>query len=198
MQDNRCNVILHTPVPPAGSNDRGDSCLVGSRPPLVGVPCCRPGIHGVAPTVRQQGTPTRGSAVQIIPGSTPLIPSPVYIFVVQLWAWPLFREVSRLRSGSPLPSTTSAGGFLWVESHSDAFATWSWAWRSGKNGKLFEDTPARSFCRSAQPCPTPCQTRQRVKPTGTPRHGSLEKAVLNDIASIKAWPLYLGLTQKNL
>jgi hypothetical protein len=39
------------------------------------------------------------------------------------------------------------GGALWVESHSDMFATWSWAWRSGKNGKLFEDTPARSFCR---------------------------------------------------
>jgi hypothetical protein len=74
----------------------------------------------------------------------------------------------------PLPSATSAGGSLWVESHSDVFATWSWAWRSGKNGKLFEDIPARSFCRSAQPCPTPCPTRQRVRPTGTLRHGSFD------------------------
>jgi hypothetical protein len=29
--------------------------------------------------------------------------------------------------GSPLPSKTSAGGCLWVESHSDVFATGSWA-----------------------------------------------------------------------
>jgi hypothetical protein len=77
----------------------------------------------------------------------------------------------------PLPSAASAWGSLWVESHSDAVATWSWAWRSGKNGKLFEDIPARSFCRSAQPCPTPCQARQRVRPTGTPRHGSFDQPV---------------------
>jgi hypothetical protein len=44
--------------------------------------------------------------------------------------------------------------------------------RSVKNGKLFEDIPARSFCRSAQHALTPCQTRQRVRPTGTARHGS--------------------------
>ena len=31
------------------------------------------------------------------------------------------------RPGSPLPSATSAGRFLWVESHSDVFATWRWA-----------------------------------------------------------------------
>jgi hypothetical protein len=34
----------------------------------AGVPCCRPGIHGVAPTGRQQGTPTGGSAVQMMNG----------------------------------------------------------------------------------------------------------------------------------
>jgi hypothetical protein len=38
--------------------------LFGRRPPPVGVSCCRTGIHGVAPTVRQQDTPTGGSAVQ--------------------------------------------------------------------------------------------------------------------------------------
>jgi len=45
--------------------------------------------------------------------------------------------------------------------------------QSVKNGKLFEDIPARSFCRSAQHARTPCQTRQRVRLTGAARHGSL-------------------------
>jgi hypothetical protein len=161
----------------------------------VGVPYCRPGIHGVAPTVRQQGTPTRGSrctnhswshfskgpGVQIIPGrhSGFALPkrsltsaSPFRFLVVQMISSSPCAWKNQARDFIPLPSATSAGGFLWVESHSDAVATWSWAWRSGKNGKLSEDIPARSFCRSAQPCPTPCQTWQRVRPTGTPRHGS--------------------------
>jgi hypothetical protein len=44
-----------------GPEKKGGFRQTGSMPPLVGVPYCRPGIHGVAPTVRQQGTPTRGS-----------------------------------------------------------------------------------------------------------------------------------------
>ncbi len=52
--------------------------------------------------------------------------------------------------------------------------------RSVKNGKLYEDIPARSFCRSAQHALPPVQTRQRVRPPGTSRHGSMVTCVNPD------------------
>ena len=60
--------IFFTIRPEPFTTDAGICCVMqcsmsrfGRMPPLVGVSYCRPGIHGVAPTVRQQDTPTRGS-----------------------------------------------------------------------------------------------------------------------------------------
>jgi hypothetical protein len=44
--------------------------------------------------------------------------------------------------------------------------------RSVKNGKLFEDIPARSFCRLAQHALRHVKHGRGVRPTGTARHGS--------------------------
>jgi hypothetical protein len=143
----------------------------GSMPPLAGVPYCRPGIHGVAPTVRQQGTPARGShctcmfrrhfsfqappcarrarvmmlVMQCRENRFSRVPPRVAGILLPAWnprsgsdspparypppGAPLCKEApgSGYDPGSPLPSTTSAGRVLWVESHSDAFATCCWA-----------------------------------------------------------------------
>jgi hypothetical protein len=88
----------------------------GSRPPLAGVPYCRPGIPvGFRQSVSK--VPPPGAPLSAHPGAGfPFRHSPVQ-----------GQPRLRFHSGSPLPPTASAGRFLWVESHSDVFATGSWA-----------------------------------------------------------------------
>jgi hypothetical protein len=134
-------------------------------PPPVGVPCCRPGIHGVAPTVRQQGTPTGGSrcARYVRLYKSPALP----------WssAESLFQrfdaEVNGIAGFSGQCRGVPVGRIPFCRVCYRMLGM-----RSVKNGKLFEDIPARSFCRLAQHALHPVKHGRRVRPTGTPRHGS--------------------------
>jgi hypothetical protein len=116
-----------------------------------------------SPSVRH--LPPGAPAVQVIPGTV----SPLMVL----------DEQGVPRSGVLpdrllLPSTTSAGRCRWVESHSDLVCYRVLGMRSVKNGKLFEDIPARSFCRLAKHALHPVNQVRRVRPTGTARHGSVD------------------------
>ena len=73
------------------------------------VPYSRPGVRGVARTVRQQGTRLAGLRRTV--GFRPWKEEPG----------------SGCDPGSRQPLTASGGRCLWDESHSDVFATWRWA-----------------------------------------------------------------------
>jgi hypothetical protein len=110
--------------------------------------------------------PPGAPAVQVIPGTV----SPLMVPDAQGMHGVFSSGV--LPDRLLLPSTTSAGRFRWVESHSDLVCYRVLGMRSVKNGKLFEDIPARSFCRLAKHALHPVKQVRRVRPTGTARHGS--------------------------
>jgi hypothetical protein len=128
-----------------------------SKAPPPGAPLCR---RWTGPT----------STVQMLPpGKIPGPASPVNLPPAQKQPHP------GIPSPFPLTSATSAGGCLWVESHSDVFATWRWACEAVKTANCLRTHLPAVFAVQRSHALTPCQTRQRVRPTGTPRHGSSEK-----------------------
>ena len=85
-----------------------------------------------------------------------------------------------------LSAESSGGRLLLVESHFAAFLQ-GVGMGCGKNGKLFEDIPARSFCRSAAHAVDPVKRGERVRPPATARHGYLATISINSIREQHAW-----------
>jgi hypothetical protein len=144
-------------------HNKNAHCQAECRPRRK-VPYCRPGIPAGLRQSVSKAPSTGGSAVQVIPGTV----SPLMVPDTQG-----MHTSGVLPDRLLLPSTTSAGRCRWVESHSDLDCYRVLGMRSVKNGKLFEDIPARSFCRLAKHALHPVKQVRRVRPTGTARHGSV-------------------------
>jgi hypothetical protein len=105
--------------------------ISAERRPRWRVPCCR---SGIPVGLRQPGSkvPATGGSrcasddrrLLHSPSTQNIILRPCFTFQISTGQQ---EPGSRRTSRSPLPSATSAGGYLGVESHSAAFATGCWA-----------------------------------------------------------------------